>query len=419
MLQNRKIDKTIKNDFSILRNNEDLVYLNSSATSLKPDIFIDELASIYRNNITSMGRGLDNIGENDLDNNENFFRVIDGVAKHINSKSEKKVIPTFGTTDFINKLAWKLISDLEDGDEIILGKLEHASNILPWVNVIKELDKDITIKWYELKDWTVDLEHLKSLVTNKTKIMSVAFIYNTTGAKNNIDSIRKVIGKGVRLSVDATQAIGHVKIDVSVGAVDFLFFSTHKVFGPHSLGFAYIKDLMDWKIPFSFGGEMNQNYTKNTIEYKPGRKKHMAGTQDLPGIVAFGKSIEYLESFNINEIEEHNISLKEYAENRLSTLSNVRIINQNIKSSNLFFEIKNVAAEDVGYHLSQDKIIVRWGTNCVKIVDKNYEAFKAIRVSFHIYNTKSDVDKLYDSLKNGGDFIDALFKKRDPSKICA
>jgi len=163
---------------------------------------------------------------------------------------------------------------------------------------------------------------------------------------------------------------------------------------------------------------MNKTYSEDTIVFKKGVNMFLSGTQDLPGVIAFGKSIDYINSFGIENIEKHNNELKKYAEEKISTIKNVKIINKNVKSHNLFFEIKGVSGEDVAYHLSLDNIIVRSGSSCVKIKNDIYKQHKAIRVSFHIYNDRSDVDKLYNSLLKGGDFLESLFRKKHSSSTC-
>ena len=412
----RKIDKNIKKDFKYLRDNPEVVFLNSSATSLKPDIFVNKLSEIYSNRDTSYGRGY-TLDINKEDNSMFLYNeTLKKVAKHINANVEN-VIPTYGTTDFLNKAIWKLVLNLNDGDEIILGKLEHASNVSSWIEIIKELKKDIKIKWYELKDWKIDYDHLSTLITNKTKIIAIAHVYNTSGAKNNLVKIRNSIGKDVILFVDGAQAFGHIPIDVKESSVDYYIFGTHKAFGPHSLGFAYIKDLNKVKRPWNYGGGNNLTYDENNITYKEGVDKFIPGTRDVPGVIAFATSMDYIEDFGIQNIEKHNLDLKKYAEEKVGSLSNIKIINKGVESSNLFFEVKNVAGEDVGYSLAQEKIIVRHGHSCVKM-SKDFQPHKAIRASFHIYNTREDVDKLYNAIKEGGDFLDGLFNKRPTSKFC-
>lgn len=411
----KQFGKERRQDFTLLRENPDFIYLNSGATSLKPDFVIDELTNLYRG-ITYMGRGFD-LNEGDNDNEELFFKALNKVAKHINAEP-KLVIPTYGSTDFLNKIALSIINDLEDGDEIILGDLEHASNILPWLNIAKDLNKKIIFKWYKLKDWIVDYEELKKIVTDKTKVMAVTHFYNTTGARNDLAKIREVIGSEVKLVIDAAQAVGHTKVDVTEGDVDYYIFGGHKIFATHSIGMAYIKDLLNKEKPFVYGGHMQKTYDRKSIDFKPGRLKFIAGSQDVPGVITFGKAIDYIEELDVEEIEKYNTKLQQYAMKKLKKVPKINIINDGVKGSNIFFEIKGVAGEDIAYHLYTKGIIVRSGANCVKMKNELYSQTKSIRVSLHFFNTKEEIDKLVKELIDGGDFINALFRKRKLSSIC-
>ncbi len=412
----RVIDASVKNDFKFLRDNPNLTYLNSSSTSLKLDAVIEKLADVYMNRETTLGRSSTEAG---MINNKEVEETFKSVAKHLNAPSED-IMLTYGTTYAINRIAYKVISKLKDGDEIFLGTMEHAANIITWKKIAKELNKQIKFSWYPITpEFTVDYNKLKELVSENTKLIAVAHVYNTVGTKNDLQKIRDAVGNGVEIFVDGAQAISHVPIDVQQGNVEYYVFGGHKGFAPYGIGFAYVKNLYDIEEPFQYGGGIDQNYDEDEIIYKTGKSKFLAGTMDVPGTIAFKVAMDYIESFGIEEIEEHNNELKQYAEERLlAELPKARVINKGLKSPNLFFEIQGVAGEDVGYHVGLDNISLRTGAACVKITNGSYEPYKAIRASFHIYNTKEDVDKLIESLKNGGDFLDALFNKRPPSEIC-
>ncbi len=403
-----------KNDFKIFEKNKNLVFLNSAATSLKPSVVVNEIERIYNDCIATLNKSIDS---NNNDISKKFEGSLNKIGDFIGAKTGT-TIPTYGTTDSINKIASLIIDELEDGDEIILGKFEHASNILPWINIAKDRKKEIVFKWYELKDFKVDLSSLKNIISKKTKVISIAHSYNTFGTKNNISEIRNVIGKDIKLVVDAAQSIGHIKIDVKKMDCDYLVFSAHKAFGPHGLGFMYIKNIEEKVRPFNYGGGMNKTYSENDITLKKGINMFLSGTQNIPSVIAFGVSIDYMNKIGIDKIEKHNYDLKEYAEKKISSIKNVRIINEGVKSHNLFFEIKGVSGEDVAYHLSLDEIIVRPGSNCVKIKNNIYKQHNSLRASFHIYNDRDDVDKLYNSLLKGGDYIETLFRKKPSSSTC-
>ncbi len=415
-MANRVIDDSIRNDFKLLRENKELTYLNSSSTSLKLDAVVNKLVEVYTERETTLGRSTTENGQINNKEVEETFRT---VAQHMNAPSED-IMLTYGTTYGINRIAYKIILELKDGDEILLGEMEHSANIITWQKIAKELDKNITFKWYPMtKEFTVDYDKLKDEVNENTKVIAVAHVYNTVGTKNDLIRIREAVGDDVIIFVDGAQAISHTKIDVQEGNIDYYVFGGHKGFAPYGVGFAYVKDLYKVEEPFQYGGGIDQNYTKDEVIYKKGKSKYLAGTMDVPGVIAFKVAIDYIDSIGIEEIEKHNNSLKKYAEEKLlELLPKAKVINYGLESPNLFFEIDGVAGEDVGYHLGQDNISLRTGAACVKITNGSYKPYKAIRASFHIYNNKSDVDKLINSLAEGGDFLDALFNKRPPSEIC-
>ncbi len=415
MTTKRIIDESVKNDFKFLKDNPQLTYLNSASTSLKLDAVVEKLADVYMNRETTLGRSTVETGDINKNEVEETFKA---VARHMNAPSED-VMLTYGTTYGINRIAFKVINSLQDGDEIILGHMEHAANIITWQKVAKELNKDIVFKWYPLTDdFEVDYEKLKEVVSPRTKLIAVAHVFNTVGTKNDLAKVREAVGKDVLIFVDGAQAISHTKIDVTQGDVDYYVFGGHKGFAPYGVGFAYVKNLYNVEEPFQYGGGMDQHYSEDEVIYKNGKSKYLAGTMDVPGVIAFKAALDYIDSFGIDQIEEYNTSLKFYAEERLSELPNIRIINPGVESPNIFFEVKGVAGEDVGYHLGQHNISLRTGAACVKITNGSYEPYKAIRAAFHIYNDKKDVDTLVEALKSGGDFLDALFNKRPPSEIC-
>ncbi len=410
----RIIDETIRKDFKFLSENKDRVYLNSSSTSLTLDSVVDKLVEVYQKRETTIARTSTEDGINNQKEVEATFKA---VAKHMNAPSED-ILVTYGTTYAINRIAFKIISELNDGDEILVGKMEHSANYLTWRKIAEQLNKDIKFIWYPMKEWEVDYEELKSIITDRTKVIAVAHVYNTVGTKNDLERIREAVGNDVTIFVDGAQAIGHTRIDVTKGNIDYYVFGSHKAFGSFGIGFAYIKNLYSLKEPLQFGGGMDIDYNEKEIVYREGKSKFLAGTQDAPGIISFKVAIDYIDSIGIDEIEKYNESLKEYAEEKLSSIDKVRIINKGVKSPNLFFEVEGVAGEDVAYHLGERNISVRSGAACVRITNGKYEPYKAVRASFHIYNTKEEVDKLYEGIKSGGDFLGALFNKRPTSEIC-
>lgn len=403
--------------FPFFKKRENIIYLDSAVTTIKPKIVINEIRNFYEDLSFSIDRTrnqLNNIVE------EKFNNSIKEIANFINA-NENEIIPSSGTTDGINKICRSLKKEIKEGDEIIIGEFEHASNFLPWLKLANE--KKAKIVFYKLNDnFKIDLKHLSKIVNEKTKIISIAHKYNTFGSTNEIEKIRKIIGDKVYFIVDAAQSIGQIEIDIKKIDCDFLVFSGHKMFGPTGIGIIFGKEEILKNIePFDYGGGMNVNYSLKEIILKDVPKKFYAGTPNVSGIIALGKAIEFIntELGGVKKIKDHNEKLKFYLEKKLLELENIEIINKNVESSICIFKVKNVSGEDVAFQLQKEKIFLRWGSLCVKTANKKiYNQEDLLRASFHIYNNESDIDKLISELKNGGDFLDGLFEKRKTNKLC-
>ncbi len=407
----RPIDDSVRDDFKFFRSNPGVTYVNSGTTALKLDSVMETMLDVYQNRQTNRG-GASAAGANDIvaDINATFEHV----AQHMNAPVDD-ILLTTGTTNGINTIARRIILELEDGDEIFVGEMEHSANIMPWFKIAKELGRKINFRWYPLTEkFEIDYEKLSTMITDKTKFICFAHVFNTVGTKNDAAKVREAVGPNVKLFVDGAQGISHAKIDVKEGDIDYYVFGAHKAFGPYGTGFAYVKNLMEMEEPFTYGGGTDLIYKKEegglNVRYHKTRSKFMAGSYDAPGICAFKRVLEYIDEFGVENIEEHAAQLKLYAEEQMKEkLPNCRIINEGLHSPNLFFEVKGVAGEDVGAYLSKNNIAVRAGAVCVKITNGSYQIHKSVRASFHIYNNKQDVDTLIQALVDGGNFIDELF----------
>ncbi len=406
-----KLEKTfglnVKKEFSFFETKKQFTYLDSSMTTLKPKLLSKILADIYDDNIVSYARSDNQV----LDIiNQRFIDAFKTIAKIINA-DPTEIVPTSGTTDILNKLARTIIGNLSDGDEIILGELDHASAVLPWMHEIKLQKKNINIKWYQLKDFVIDLDHLKTIINSKTKAIILAGVYNTTGALNPLKKVKDLMGEKLVI-VDGAQIMGHYAVDVKDWNIDFLAFGAHKVFGPTGVGVLYGKKaLLDKMSPFNYGGGMNNDFTATEIFVRSDYPdKFLGGTPNVGGFIAMAEILDWFYStYNINDVSKYLISLKKYAEAELNKLGNITIFNPEINASNIIFKVENLSAQDVNSYLNKNNIIVRPGSSCVKMGNNIFEGLNMIRASFHIYNTKADVDKLISTIKSGGNFIDEIF----------
>ena len=387
-----------REDFPILNN--DIIYFDNGATTLKPYILSDSLTDYYNNYSANAHRGdydisikVDNMYENTRKLIKNF----------INANNINQIAFTNNATDALNKIIFGYFKyNLNKGDEVLLTKAEHASNILPWF----ELENDIGIKVSYIpldNDHKVTLENVKKSITDNTKVISIAHITNVVG---DIRPIKEIIeyahSKGIKVVIDAAQSIPHMKVDVNDLDMDFLAFSAHKMCGPTGVGVLYVKeDLLDDIKPIIYGGGMNTSFEFNgNREYKKMPYVLEAGTPNIAGVIGFGSIINYLNIIGINKIEQYEKELKEYALNKLKEVKDIIIYNENSESSIITFNIKDIFAQDLAIYLNKYNICVRAGNHCAKILKDELGIKNTCRISLYFYNTKEEIDKLVDVLNN-------------------
>lgn len=382
-----------KSDFKML--DKSLIYFDSAATSFKPNCVIDSIIDYYTNYTANAHRGDYDISYM-VDTKYESVRT--KVKEFINAKDEKEIVFTSGATESLNMIAKCYFEEyLQDGDEVLLTKAEHASNILPWF----EIKKDIKIKYIELDNELVTIENVKSAITNKTKVISLAHITNVIGDERPIKEITKLAHKNnILVCVDAAQSIPHKKVDVQELDIDFLAFSAHKMCGPTGVGVLYAKEyLLKDMQPFKVGGGMNNDFESNmTYKYKEIPYKFEAGTPNIAGVIGLGSAIDYINKIGINNIENYVLNLRGYAIDKLSKLNNIDIYNKDITSSTIVFNVKNVHSQDTATYLNKMGICVRAGNHCAKILKDEIGVTNTCRISLYFYNTKEEIDKLVDAL---------------------
>ena len=296
---------------------------------------------------------------------------------------------------------------LNDGDEVLLTKAEHASNILPWFNI----EKDIKIKYIELDNELVTLDNVIKSITPNTKVISLAHITNVIGDERPIKEITDYAHKhNILVVLDAAQSAPHVKIDVENLGVDFMGFSGHKMCGPTGIGVLYGKyELLNKLNPQNVGGGMNNDFESNmTYRYKELPYRLEAGTPNIEGVIGLGSAIDYINSIGINNIENYVSNLRSYAIDKLSKLKNIDIYNKDIKSSTIIFNVRGVHSQDTSTYLNKHGICVRAGNHCAKILKDEIGVTNTCRISLYFYNTKEDIDKLVEVLDNDNILRDSL-----------
>ncbi len=387
-----------REDFPML--NQDIIYLDNGATSLKPKSVIDKTIDYYENYSANAHRGDYDISYKvDLE----YENTRDLVKEFINARRKEEIVFTSGTTDSLNLIVNGFFRNyLEKGDEIILTKTEHASNIMPWFRIAGLTGA--VIKYIPLDDNNfVTLDNLKKVVTPNTKVISLAEITNVIGDKRPIKEITKFAHENdIFVVVDGAQSVPHTKIDVIDTDIDFLAFSSHKMLGPTGVGVMYAKyELMQNIEPVNLGGGMNESFespSKMVLKEVPTRFE--AGTPNIAGVIAFGESIKYLNKIGMDYIEKYEKDLRKYLIEKLINIPHIDILNLEADSGIVAFNVEGIFSEDVAYYLNKYGICVRAGSHCAKLTKDVLGVANSIRVSLYFYNTESEIDSLVELLKD-------------------
>ena len=386
-----------REDFNIL--NQDIIYFDSGATTLKPKVLAESISDYYNNYSANVHRGDYDISlkaENLLENS----RL--SVANFIGA-SNNEIIFTNNATDSLNKIVLGYFEKyLTSGDEVLLTLSEHASNILPWFELAKR--KNIIIKYIELTDdHKVTLDNVKKAVTKNTKVISIAHITNVIG---DIRPIKEIIAyahqNNILTVIDGAQSVPHMSVDVKDLDIDFLAFSAHKMCGPTGVGVLYGKyELLSKMQPLIVGGGMNGSFSVDgEISYNEQPYFYEAGTPNIADIIGFGSVISYLNNIGMDNIHTYERELKNYALKRLKEIDNIIIYNENSESGIITFNYKDIFAQDLAIYLNKYNICLRSGNHCAKILKEEISIKNTCRLSLYFYNTKEEIDKLVEVLKN-------------------
>lgn len=387
-----------REDFEVLNNG--YIYFDNGATTFKPKCVLDGIKDYYTKYTANAHRGDYDFS---LIVDEKYENTRSLVKDFINAKKAKEIIFTSGATMSLNQIIFGYFKNyLKEDDEVLITKAEHASNILPWFEL--ENTNQIKVNYIPLNEnHILELETLKESITNHTKVISIAHITNVVG---DIRPIREIIKyaheRNILVVVDGAQSVPHLKIDVQDLDIDFLAFSAHKMLGPTGVGIMYAKEeFLNNMTPLAFGGGMNASFVSDgTRQYKDIPYLFEAGTQNIEGVIAFGEAISYLNKIGMDKIENYEKNLKEYALKRLKEIDDIIIYNENTESGIIAFNYKDVFAQDLAVYLNKYKICVRAGNHCAKILKDEIGIKNTCRLSFYLYNTYEEIDKLIEVLKN-------------------
>jgi cysteine desulfurase/selenocysteine lyase len=391
-----------RNDFPILNetvHKRPLVYLDNAATSQKPQAVIDAITEAYTHWNSNIHRGVHHLSQLATMKHEEARKA---VAEFIGAKSSDEIIFTKGTTDSINALAFSFgEAFVHEGDEIIVSAAEHHSNIVPWQMLCAR--KKAVLRHIPLQaDQTLDTEAFRGLLNEKTKLVSVAHVSNVLGIIHPVEEIiRLAHEKGVPVCIDGAQSVPHMKVDVQALDCDFLAFSGHKMYGPTGIGVLYGKrEWLEKLPPHEGGGEMINHVRWSGTTYNELPYKFEAGTPNFVGSYALHKAIEYMQSVGLETIEAHERELTEYCESRLNAIEGVHIYaTGQPKAGVISFNVGTIHPFDIGTLLDQQGVAVRTGHHCAEPLIDDLGVPGTVRVSFGLYNDKSDVDALIAALE--------------------
>ena len=388
-----------KKDFPIFEN-RDISYLDSGATSQKPQYVINEVEEFYKKFNANPHRGAYSLS---LEATEQYENTREKIAKFINARNKEEIIFSKNASESLNLIAYSYgLSNLKQNDEVVLSIMEHHSNLVPWQFVTKQTNS-ILKYMYINNEFELSKEEIESKITDKTKVVGITHISNVLGTINNVKEIIKYAHKkGAIVIVDASQSIPHTKVDVQDLDADFLVFSGHKMFAPLGIGVLYgKKELLNKMPPFLMGGDMIEYVYEQNTTYAPLPNKFEAGTQNVEGVVGLGVAIDYIESIGYETINKVEQEVTEYAVNELSKLNFIEMYvtpNKQNHSSVISFNVKGVHPHDVASILDVNGVCIRSGNHCAQPLLRYMGMDSTCRASFSIYNTKEDVDKLVDAL---------------------
>ncbi len=395
--------KSIKKDFPVLQNNPQLTYLDSAASSLKPQVVIDKIREYYEEYGVNVHRGVYKLSYKATDEYEESRNV---VAKFINAK-ETEVVFTKGTTASLNLVASSYgMSHLDEGDEIIVNELEHHSSVMPWQVVAK--NKKAKLVFIPLdEEGRVTLDNFKKVLTNKTKIVAINYVSNVMGYITPIKEIIEEAHKhSIKVVVDAAQAAPHMQIDVKALDADFLAFSAHKMLGPTGLGVLYGKEhLLNAMDPIEFGGDMNDGVEKYDSTYKDAPYKFEAGTPLISEVIAFKEAIKYLENIGMNNIHHHESMLTKKALQELKQIEGLTVYNPTCETGVISFNIDSIHPHDAASIFDQNEIALRAGHHCAQLITTWLGCVGTLRASFYLYNDEDDVDKFIQTVKTAVEYF--------------
>ena len=393
----------IKKDFPIFQrliNGKELTYLDSGATSQKPNIVIDSMSEVYKQNNANVHRGTYVLSS---ETTSKYEDVRNKFKNFINANSPEEIIFTKGCTEGFNLLASSLCKDLSKGDEILLSEIEHHANIIPWQMAADKYG--LVIKYINVdQNFNLDMDHIENQLTNNTKIVSLVGESNISGMLPDIKNINKLIKNKTEalFILDGAQLVPHREIDVQDLGIDFLCVSGHKMLGPTGIGVVWgKKELLEKMDPVYGGGDMIEEVFYDKATWAPIPHKFEAGTPPYVEAIGLGAAVDYLSDLTMAEVQKHSDHLRLYAKNTLENINGINIIHTDSESAGCTFamSVDGVHATDISLMLDTYGVAVRAGHHCVQPFHRKLNIDATFRATGYIYNDEKDFDTLANAIE--------------------
>ncbi len=390
--------KKIRADFPVLNqvvNDEPLIYLDNAATTQKPQAVLDVLNHYYLQDNANVHRGVHTLAERAT---AEFEAARKKVQQFIHANSNKEIIFTKGTTDSLNIVAQSYGEFIQAGDEIVISKMEHHANLIPWQQLAKR--KQAVLRYIPLTaDGHLDVQAARTIINEKTAIVALAHVSNVLGTVNPVKEIAQLAHQHQAIMVvDGAQAVAHMPVDVQDLDCDFYCFSGHKMCGPTGIGVLYGKQaLLEKMEPVAFGGEMIDFVDLYESTWTELPWKFEAGTPNIAGAIGLGAAIDYLEKIGMQTIHEYEQAIVAELLPKLQQIEGLTIYgpqNPTEHTAVIAFNLDHLHPHDVASALDMQGIAVRAGHHCAQPLIKELGCFATARASFYFYNTKEEADQL-------------------------
>ena len=397
----------IKKDFPIfdrkIRDGKRLIYLDSGATSQKPNSVIDAEVNFYRFSNAAVHRGAHQLAEEATDHFENARSI---VAEFIGADPDE-VVFTKSATESINLVAYALTGKIKSGDRIVVSEMEHHANLIPWQQLAKRTGAELA--WFAVTpDGRLDLGSIDQVISSNTAIVAITHQSNVLGTITPIDQIvKRAESVGAKVLLDACQSVPHMNVDVRKLGVDYLAFSGHKALGPTGVGVLWGRDLEELP-PFLFGGSMIENVTMTDATWAPAPKKFEAGVPNMAQAIGFGTALKYLNKVGLKNIHEHELYLTRSLLAGLEDIGGLNIFGPRDlqdRGGTVSFTVDGIHPHDLGQYLDAQGIAVRTGHHCAWPLARKFKIPATTRASMYLYNDLSDIDALITGIKDAKKFF--------------